>query len=313
MPRRSVLLAVATAAAALLVACSGGDDGASTVAAAVRTPPPSAAPDGPLALGEEWQAGDLRITIEGYRLDTLGALVGPAEGNVFLVATVRATNEGPVSYALARAFQFEAGGSEGDGIYRVSNRARERGTLNVVVPPGAVVRGEVGFEVLAAAGPYRVTFVPKYPAQSVTWDLPAAAAGRPASPRTEDSPPGTLALSDQVRLGDAVITVEGFRVTREGTPGPARGNSYIVATVVVENRGGGPYRWSLGQQIYARDSFGFSYRPTSSAALDAIADLVAAGDRVRGEVAFDLPDTAAPYQITFKSAAGDEIAVWRLE
>lgn len=273
---------------------------------------PSPAPSGPLQLGAGAKVGDLRIAIEGYRLETTG-LIDPDPGNVYLIVTAFATNEGDDGYSLSTLLQFEAHDAD-QFAYDVTFFADETGTLDVTVPSGAQIRGEVSFEVPENGGPYIITFSQAFGSETARWELPQAAEGAVLDITQIDEPPAAVAIGQSATVGDATVTVETFEFTKEGLIGPDPGNSYLIITILVENGGDDEYNLSSFLQISAQDSLGYFREQAIFAETRGTLDTtIAVGGRVRGEVAFEVADDTAPYYFMFGQAFGDEVAVWRLK
>lgn len=304
--------------AAIAVACSGGDDGATTTSG-VPTPAPTATrgpvaldPIGPLTLGEVAQAHELRVAVEGYRLDSTGLLRDPREGMVFLVLTAHIVNGGSESVAFSRGLQFRLRAADGTP-FRVTSGVYERGTVNVVLPPGGELRAEVAFEVPLDSGPHEVTFTQFFPTQVSSWTLPVEAAGALTSVPAIPEPPRVHEAGESVRIGETVVTVGGARTAEPGTANPLEGHSFIAVKLSLRNDGDQAFRWSVGQQVYAQDGYGYAYHTTSVAyASDDLIDKLEPGEETSGELAFDIPIDAEPLYVAFRATGSDDVAVWRV-
>lgn len=279
-----------------------------TQQAATPTPTPS----GSLQLGDSARVGDLQIVLEGYRLETTG-LIDPDPGNVYLVVTVLATNEGDDGYSLSTLLQFEAHDTD-RFAYDVALFSSGTGRLDVTIPPGSQIRGEVAFEVPANAGVYAITFSQAFGSETATWKLPAAAEGAALETRPIDEPPAAMAMGKSAVVGDATVTVEKFELTRAGLVEPDSGNSYLVVTVLIENGGDDEYNLSSFLQMRSHDSLGyFREQAIFAETRGTLNTTVPVGEQVRGEVAFEVENDTGPYYFMFGQAFGDEIAIWQLK
>ena len=280
----------------------------STQQAATATPSPS----GPLQLGDAARVGDLRITLEGYRLEKTG-LIGPDPGNVYLIVTAFATNEGDDGYSLSTLLQFEAHDTA-QFAYDVTPFASETGKLDATIPSGSQIRGEVAFEVPQGVDQYTVTFSQAFGSESATWELPAAAAGAAFQLVRIEKPPAALAIGESAVVGDATVTVEKFEMTRAGLIEPGSGNSYLLVTVLIENGGNDEYVLSSFLQMNSQNSLGyFSEQAIFAETRGTLDTTIQTGSQVRGEVAFEVTDNTGPYYFMFSQAFGDEIATWQIK
>lgn len=136
------------------------------------------------------------------------------------------------------------------------------------------------------------------------------AAGEPGAPDVLN-----LSVGDTAKVGDAEVTVHGFRFD-EGDAffGPGEGNTWLVVDVTVVNTGGDSYALSSVLQTAARDQegreYGVAFGPDLQGSLDG---QIPPGDRLRGEVAFEVPAGQAGLQFVFKQAIGPAQARWNLE
>lgn len=124
-----------------------------------------------------------------------------------------------------------------------------------------------------------------------------------------------LNVGDTAKIGDAEVTVHGFRLG-EGDEffGPDEGNVWVVVDVTVVNTGDDGYALSSLLQTAARDQesreYGIAFGPDLQGSLDG---QIPPGDKLRGEVAFEVPTGQAGLQFVFKQALGSAQARWNLE
>ena len=121
-----------------------------------------------------------------------------------------------------------------------------------------------------------------------------------------------LPLGTTHKIGDAEVTANSCRVATSDVFPPDPGNRYIVIDVTVVNTGDDAYNISSILQTDVRDADGRVYSvtvgPETSGTLDGT---IPAGDMLRGEAAFEVPE-AATLQFQFKQALGDDLARWDL-
>lgn len=141
-----------------------------------------------------------------------------------------------------------------------------------------------------------------------------------ARPADSDEPdaPGVLNLNvgDTAKVGDAEVTVNSFRLSSgDGTFGPDPGNVYVIVDTTVRNTGSDAYNISSILQTAARDGDGREYNvsialgATTQGQLDGT---IPPGDILRGETAFEVPQSATGLQFVFSQSLGSQQARWNL-
>ena len=117
------------------------------------------------------------------------------------------------------------------------------------------------------------------------------------------------------QVGDARVTPNGWRED----PGaqffkPAEGYKWIVVDLSVENTGDTEYSMSTLLQTQMRDgegrTYGIAMGPKLQGSLDVV---IPVADKVRGEVAFEVPATATGLKFIFKQSFGTKEAIWSLD
>ena len=125
-----------------------------------------------------------------------------------------------------------------------------------------------------------------------------------------------LALGETAKVGDAEVTAHSFRLD-SGSEffAPDAGNVWIVIDATIVNTGDDEYNFSSFLQLALRDTEGREYDETFGP--DIISQLdgtILAGDNLRGEVAFEVPEAVMPgLKFVFKQVFGSGQARWNLE
>jgi len=134
------------------------------------------------------------------------------------------------------------------------------------------------------------------------------------TPRETDQA-GPHPIGTSVEVGDAVVTVVGFRtITSEDVLPPDPGFQYLVVDIQVRNVGDDAYSLSTLLQFKLRDSDARTYNVTFVPKLRGSLDVtIAPGDVARGEVAFEVPIDKAPYRFRFQQAFGSGLAEWLIQ
>lgn len=152
----------------------------------------------------------------------------------------------------------------------------------------------------------------------VVTTIPTAtlAPGQTAPPEAEQPDVLNLNIGDAAKVGDAEVTVHGFRSSTGGeflSPDP--GNVWIIVDATVKNTGDDPYNLSSLLQTAVRDGAGREYDVTIGPTdLQGQLDgTIPPGDILRGETAFEVPADAQGLQFVFSQAFGEQQARWNLQ
>jgi hypothetical protein len=116
------------------------------------------------------------------------------------------------------------------------------------------------------------------------------------------APQGTVyKVGDQVKSGDFVFSVNSVSKD-EGTAyvKPAAGSIYVIPNVTIQNNGKTKSTVSTLLQMYIKDSEGNKYTPalTQNATGKVDGELLA-GDKVKGDVGFEVPTSATGLKFYF--------------
>lgn len=123
-----------------------------------------------------------------------------------------------------------------------------------------------------------------------------------AEAKTTESEVKTYKVGDQIQVGDTIFTVNSFR-NDAGTQyiKPKEGNTYVIVNASIENKGKEKAHVSTMLQMYLKDSEGTKYNntigPETNGSLDGE---IVAGDKTKGEVAFEVPTTATGLKFYFQ-------------
>jgi hypothetical protein len=274
---------------------------------------PAALEGSALAVGESGRVGDLEVVLESYRLEEVDSGDARTEQRL-LVATLLLTNTGDDGYSLsapALILAYDAGGK----AYAVEEESERDAALRLTLPPGGQMRGEARFTVPREGAPYSVEVQQPVGPERAVWRLGTetdAAATGTSSPVRE--PPGALAAGSTAAVGDAFVTVEGYRIDRESRLVEARGKVLLLVKMAVENTGDNDYAFSLPVQVRLQDAAGFvRAQPVFAGPEETLPSLIRPGETARGEIPFEIPaDLEPPFYVTFTQAFGDVVEVWVL-
>lgn len=140
------------------------------------------------------------------------------------------------------------------------------------------------------------------------------APGETREPDAEKPDVLNLNIGDTAKIGDAQVTVEGFRRSTGGDFfSPDSGNVWIIVDATVLNTGDDAYNISSLLQTALRDGEGREYSLTIGPDLQGQLDgTIPPNDILRGETAFEVPENVVGIQFVFTTAFGSQQARWNL-
>jgi hypothetical protein len=259
------------------------------------------------ALDVLYQVGDIVrvdqtvLVVLGWDQPPGGDLNPPDAGKKYLVVDLLIANQGDRSFNVSPVFQMSLKSPQGQK-YNVNGKASLASGSNPPngeVNPGEVVRGKVGFQVPQDMTGF--TFV--FEAKLIGLGEVSIALGN--TPLAID-PPSDLNLANQQKtyqIGD-LIEISGVAIQVLGTSHPAgteiiqprQGYHFVGVEVQVENRSESVQEINSVVQMYLKDSSGqkYTFHLGAQSLLDSGLpdDELQPGERVRGEIGFQVPDNA---------------------
>ncbi|WP_169306672.1 DUF4352 domain-containing protein [Cohnella pontilimi] len=131
-----------------------------------------------------------------------------------------------------------------------------------------------------------------------------------ASPKAEE----TNKLGDSVNFDDLVVTVAGVRESKSQLMKPKEGNKILLVDITAENKGNKEINVSSMLQTKMADDQGYQYNLTIVDDQKGNFDgAVAAGRKLRGEVAFEVPKDAASLEFIFSDPFESGQAIWKVK
>ncbi|MFZ5815366.1 MAG: DUF4352 domain-containing protein [Bacillota bacterium] len=120
--------------------------------------------------------------------------------------------------------------------------------------------------------------------------------------RSERPQPQVFAVGDTIKMGDLQFTVNSVRTTKgEGFVRAKDGNVYVLVNATVENIGDKPAAISSLLMFKLQDGDGYQHNitiyPDAKGSLDGE---VAPGRKMRGELAFEVPEHAKGLELLFE-------------
>ena len=261
-----------------------------------------------------YQVGDI-ISIQNTILIVLGwdnppggDFNPPAEGKKYLAVDVLLANQGENSFNISPVFQMTLKDPSGQkyNVNGKANLASGSNTPNGELNPGEIIRGKVGFHVPQDLTNFLFVF------EANLWGLGEVTVDLGSTPIAME-PPGDLNLahSQQVyKIGDLIeISDLAIQVIQVTYP---TGNDYVKpkedykfasVDVQVENLGESPQEITSVVQMYLKDSTGekFTFHLGAQSIIDSGLpdDELQPGERIRGQIGFQVPENAAGLVFVF--------------
>lgn len=259
-------------------------------------------------VGDVISIQDTLLIVLGWDQPEGGDFNPPAERKKYITVDLLMANQGERSFAVSPVFQMTLKDAAGQkyNINAKANAAADSSPPNGELNPGEVLRGEVGFQVPESVE----EFVFVYEANLVGLGEVSVDLG-PAPVSLE--PPGDLGLSqaqevfqmgDVVEISDLLIQVVGLDHPA-GTEWvrPKSGWKFVIVDVLVENKGQTTREISSALQMYLKDTSGRKYTLHLGAQTLADAGLpddeLQPGEKVRGQIGFQVPETAQELTFVF--------------
>lgn len=126
--------------------------------------------------------------------------------------------------------------------------------------------------------------------------------GKSASSPTVQQTQKHFAIGDSIKMGDLVLTVNSARQSSGGEfDQPQSGHVYEIINATLENTGQESEVISSLSMFSLKDSEGYKYNSTFvSNAKGQLDGELTPGDKMRGELAFEIPKTAKGLQLLFE-------------
>ncbi len=141
---------------------SGGSEPTATTGDGGETPTGDV-----MSAGETGSLGGMNVTFVSSRTDS-GGVFPPDAGNEYLILLFRIENTTAESVTISSLLQFELYDDQGNEV-DISLFADYEQGVDVDVPAGETIEGEVAFEVPTGGGSYTVTYTEAFGEEALTW------------------------------------------------------------------------------------------------------------------------------------------------
>lgn len=248
------------------------------------------------------------LVVLGWDQPPGGDFNPPDDGKKYLVVDIMIANAGEKSINSSPVFQMTLKDSSGQkyNLNRKANIASGSNTPNGEISPGEVIRGKVGFHVPEEMTNF--TFV--YEANLV--GLGEVSINLGATPMSMN-PPSDLNLAQRQKIyliGDLIeisdLTIQIIQINYpEGTEivKPREEYKFVAIDIQVENQGETVQEITSIVQMYLKDNTGekFTFHLGAQSILDSGLpdDELQPGERVRGQIGFQVPDDSEGLMFVF--------------
>lgn len=300
----------APAATSALAAENAAAPAATAAEAPMAAPEATSASAGPQSykIGDVIAIKDLNLVVLGWERLKGGQFSKPEDGKQFVAVDLILVNKGNSAASISSLAQMALKDAE-DQKYQVdflANTAAGASPPEGELAPGEKIRGKVGFQVPKSAS--GLTFVfdadifgsgklfVSLGDEPVALDPPAALAGETAQQ--------TYKVGDVVQIGDLVLTVNEVTAPKgDKFNKPKDGQRFVVVDLTIQNKSDKEAALSSLLQMALKDAGGQKYTVDLGAMMAAGGSMpdgkLAAGEKLRGKVAFQVPVDAKDLVFVF--------------
>jgi hypothetical protein len=259
-------------------------------------------------VGELVEIANAVIAVLGWESPPGDEFSSPDPGKRFVVVDVLVVNKGQSSSGISTMMQMSLKDETGQRytIDLFASDAAGRAGPDGELLPGERVRGAVGFQVPEDAGTLTFVF------DAEVFDYGKVFVTLPEEPISLAPPsqvPGEMPMTvhqvgEEVAKGTVVLTVhavsypEGDMFTQ-----PADGNQFLVVDLTIENKGSSAVDFSSLLQMTLKDPTGQRYivdlGATSAGDGTPPEGELSAGEKVRGQVGYEVPVDGGPFVFVF--------------
>lgn len=264
------------------------------------------------SIGEEISYGEVTVTVLGWRLSQGNENDRPAEGTKLVVVDVLIVNKGSeaLKYRPDRLIFLRD-----TDLNRYEHDSRFWHSPTVVrdttLVPGEPVRFDVVFQVPEAVNEFYLIYDDGYADDEVN----ELYVGLPSEPVTAEVPVGASVFGDEIHAigqeighGDLTLVVLGWSNTGgDILRQPEEGNVYVIVDVLMVNRGETINVRARRMKLFDADlrrywgetTPRYPYWPLQF-------DDISRGERLRGQVAFEVPSDSSDHIFVVELSSGEE-------
>lgn len=259
-------------------------------------------------VGDVVGIGDLSLVVLGWNWTEGNDFAKPEAGNKFLAVEMLVVNKGEKADSISTLMQMSLKDqtSQKYSVDLLAASAAGADSPEGEIAPGERLRGKVWFQVPEGATGLVFVFdadifgrgkiFVDLGSEPVSLEPPAELAGETAQT--------TYKIGDVVKIGDLSLTMNGVSTPAgDSFARPDPGNKFVVVDMTLENRGGKAESISTIMQMSLKDAtgqkYGVSLMATASSGGSSPDGELAAGEKVRGQVGFEVPENAQGLTFVF--------------
>jgi hypothetical protein len=262
--------------------------------------------------GEVASVGDLAVAVLGWDEIKPSQFSKPEAGQKFVGVETVIVNLGkkPVSISSLGQGSLRDEESQKYDPNLMAGTAGNLPQLSGVILPGERLRGNLNFEVPESIKTMEFRFVPEmFGSDDELAVMLDAKPGKVEAPKMikGESMPKTAKVGEAVKSGDFTITLNSASVGKTGMLKPAKGNRYVVVDVTITNDSKKKQPLSTALQMNLKDDQGYHYGVSIGATASSKAKTpdgeLSAGDKIKGQIGFEVPTTAKGLAFEFQGEA----------
>ncbi len=259
-------------------------------------------------IGDMVSINNTLIIVLGWDQPPGGDFNPPGEGKEYLVVDLMLANQGENSFSISPAFQMSLKDETGQK-YNLNGKANTaaganppRGEIN----PGEVIRGKVGFQVKKESQSYQFVYEDKLVGfGEITVNLGSKPiAMNPPTDLNLDFTKEVFEIGEEIVISDLQVSILGVsRPTGNNLIKPREDYQFLVVDITIENKGETVREISSVLQMYVKDATGQQYTFNLGAQSFADGGLpddeLQPGEKVRGQIGFEVAENVSPYTFVF--------------
>lgn len=279
----------------------------------VSSPRPTQVAPSPVApeaynIGDIVSIGDSVLTVLGWEDVAGDQFSKPESGNKFIAVDVLIVNQGQSATSISSLMQtsLKDETSQKYTVDLLASTVTKGGSIDGELSPGERVRGKIGFQVPENVQGLQFVFdADIFGAGKVFVNLgEEPIAVEPPAEIAGETEQQTFNVGDTIEIGTLMLTVNEITYPAgDQFNKPSAGNKYLVVDLTIENKGTSAAGISTLLQMWVKDSTGQKFTMdlmATTAAKGATPDgELAAGEKVRGQVGFQVPENATGLVFVF--------------
>ncbi|GIV70077.1 DUF4352 domain-containing protein [Caldilinea sp.] len=303
-----VSLACGSSASPTLVAPSVPPSNSGSQEQPTQAQAPTAVAQQNYKVGDIVAIGDHVLVVLGWENVQPNDFSKPDAGKKFVAVELLIVNNSQSAMPISTLLQMSMKDNTGQkyDVDFAASTAIGGGSLDGELAPGEKVRGKVGFQVAENATGLQFVFDASVwgtgkvfvdlGAEPVTVEPPASIVG--------ETPQQTYKVGDVIQIGTVTLTVNGVsNPAGDQFSKPNPGNKFLVVDLTIENKGTAAITISTLLQMWLKDPSGKKYdvdlmASTASGGSSPDGE-IAAGEKLRGQVGFQVPDNATGLVFVF--------------